>query len=887
MVGLVAMLCLVAARGEGGAASTNLFPFSLPNEEYTEGIADLAFLNAKPANDLVTVRDGHFFAGGKPIRFWGVCVIGTAAFPSHADAPVIARRLAGRGFNQVRIHLIDGAYAPNGLFDPAHKGELRMLPEQLDKLDFFIAELKKCGIYVELPVHGYHWRNITAGTDYPGVDFSKFAPFSSGVPLWNEHFIATEKQFARDFFGHVNPYTGKAYTGEPCVSTLEIINENGLICAWRGGHIRKVWPEVLVAELQTHWNKFLKTRYASTARVRQAWADGATHADTRELLKNGAWAADAKPWYLQCVKPSTAALNVVVGGGPDGRPYAVLSGERATAKQAFVILQQGGLAIEKGARYKLSFFAKADVATNATLHLGVGVSLNRAPWVSVGLSSAVEVGPGWREVTQFFVGAQDEPAAKLMLTPPTSFFTISLANLSLRKVDIVGLPAGESLEAGSIAMPLAPDDCVRRTRPVGADFVAFLYELDAHYFDTMRDFLKRELHCLQPIKGTQVDNYSSYFSQARCDYIDAHGYWQHPHFPRKPWDQQDWTVGNSPMIDHGAAVVVELAERRVRGLPFNVSEYCHPAPSTFCAEQMPTIAALGALQDWDGVVFHCWQEQGYDWRVRDVRPLPFDKIDGWFNIARHPVKLVTLPFGALAFRRGDVAAAQGETSIGITLDEEKRWLAGQSGASWRAFDVAASRGATWLDAFTHRLNLALGSSATPAFVAPERRRAQSDTGELDYDQSDPAAGVLTVNAPRAKAVIGFGAGKTFELGDVVLKPGPTLQRGFAVITASAVHGADCHTPGARLLVTATGYVENQGMGWNAERTSVGKQWGTGPVVCEGIPFTLILKAKHAKAWALDPHGRRGAAVSGAATTDGIQFVFGPEQRTLWYEIDIE
>ena len=288
------------------------------------------------------------------------------------------------------------------------------------------------------------------------------------------------------------------------------------------------------------------------------------------------------------------------------------------------------------------------------------------------------------------------------------------------------------------------NDCVRRTRSVGADFVDFLYELDAHYFDTMRDFLKRELHCVHPVKGTQVDNYSSYFSQARCDYIDAHGYWQHPHFPRKPWDQQDWTVGNSPMINHGAEVVVELAGKRVRGLPFNISEYCHPAPSTYCAEQMPTIAALGALQDWDGIVFHCWQEQSYDWHAHGVRPLACDKIDGWFNISRHPVKLVTLPFGALAFRRGDVAAAHGETTIGVTLVEEKRWLAEKSGTTWRAFDVAAGRGATWRDAFTHRLNLVLGSVLAPAFAAPELRRAQSDTGELDYDQSDAAAGVLTI-----------------------------------------------------------------------------------------------------------------------------------------------
>ena len=133
-------------------------------------------------------------------------------------------------------------------------------------------------------------------------------------------------------------------------------------------------------------------------------------------------------------------------------------------------------------------------------------------------------------------------------------------------------------------------------------------------------------------------------------------------------------------------------------------------------------------------------------------------------------------------------------------------------------------------------------------------------------------------------MIGFGAGKTFALGDVILKPGPTMQHGFSVITVSAVRGVDCHSPGAAILLTATGYVENQGMGWNAEKTSVGKQWGTGPVMCEGIPLELTVKAKHATAWPLDTHGRRLAPLSGEACAEGVKFTFGPRYKTLWYEI---
>ena len=147
--------------------------------------------------------------------------------------------------------------------------------------------------------------------------------------------------------------------------------------------------------------------------------------------------------------------------------------------------------------------------------------------------------------------------------------------------------------------------------------------------------------------------------------------------------------------------------------------------------------------------------------------------------------------------------------------------------------------------------------------------------------------MLVVNSARSKAIIGFGAGKTFDLGDLVLKPGPTMQKGFSVITASVVSGSDFRSAGAKILLTATGYAENTGMGWNADKSSVGDQWGKGPVLCEGIPFELILKAKGAKAWALDPRGQRAGEVVPEQTAEGVALRLGPQYKTLWYEVVIE
>ncbi len=328
------------------------------------------------------------------------------------------------------------------------------------------------------------------------------------------------------------------------------------------------------------------------------------------------------------------------------------------------------------------------------------------------------------------------------------------------------------------------------------------------------------------------------------------------------------------MVNAPAGEVVSLALCRVKDMPYNVSEYGHPAPNTYCSEQTPTVASFGALQDWDGITLFTYALN---------LPLVSDRITGHFEHKSHPTKLVTMPFGALAFRRGDIAPAKTEVSIGITLDDVKQ----STRRNVKREVLAAEKGATWLDAFTHKLSLTLGSEAVPGIQPPGRTLAESDTGELKCDLTTKDAGVLVVNSARSKAVIGYGAEKSFDLGDLLLKPGPTLQKGFSVITASVVSGEGFGTRGSKILVTATGYAENTEMGWNADMTSVGDQWGKGPVLCEGIPFELILKARRIKAWALDPRGQRACEVTPTPTREGLALQLGPAYKTLWYEIAIE
>ena len=66
-------------------------------------------------------------------------------------------RWRGSASNCVRLHFLD-LDAPRGLIDRRGPTAAASTPQQLDRLDFFIAELKKRGIYINL--------NLNVGRSY-------------------------------------------------------------------------------------------------------------------------------------------------------------------------------------------------------------------------------------------------------------------------------------------------------------------------------------------------------------------------------------------------------------------------------------------------------------------------------------------------------------------------------------------------------------------------------------------------------------------------------------------------------------------------------------------------------------------------------------------------
>ena len=116
----------------------------------------------------------------------------------------------------------------------------------------------------------------------------------------------------------------------------------------------------------------------------------------------------------------------------------------------------------------------------------------------------------------------------------------------------------------------------------------------------MRRYLKEDLEVKAPIVGTIVAN-STPNLMARMDAVDTHSYWQHPRFPGRPWDSNNWTVKNVSMVNDKGGGVAGLALQRVAGKPHLCTEYNHSAQNTYSSEAPLLLAAVAALQDSDGL----------------------------------------------------------------------------------------------------------------------------------------------------------------------------------------------------------------------------------------------------------------------------------------------
>lgn len=266
----------LASGSWGFSQEVELRPFTVRWESLEGSRIDFSGLLEAPAgrDGFITIRNGHLARpDGRRIRFWGVNVSGRGCLPPKEHAAVIAERLARWGVNCVRFHFFDRP-APNGIIDPTRDDTRRLDPEHLDRLDYFVAQLKARGIYTDL--------NLNVARSYKpgdGVRDWEYLGFAKGLTYFDPVLLELQREYARQLLSHRNPYTGNEYRVEPAVALIELVNENSLVEAWMDGRLRGTntrknpgtWTDITASyaeDLTRLYNRWLEEKVSPEIRRR-------------------------------------------------------------------------------------------------------------------------------------------------------------------------------------------------------------------------------------------------------------------------------------------------------------------------------------------------------------------------------------------------------------------------------------------------------------------------------------------------------------------------------------------------------------------------------------------------------------------------------------------
>lgn len=201
------------------------------------------------------------------------------------------------------------------------------------------------------------------------------------------------------------------------------------------------------------------------------------------------------------------------------------------------------------------------------------------------------------------------------------------------------------------------------------DFFAFLSEMDKRYFERMAQVVRRETHPLMPITGTQMGygGVLNFDSQQQLDYIDNHIYIGHPVYASgNPWLSEDWRVPNTSSSGGGIQQLLNQSLRRDQAKPFVVSEYNQVFPTPSGSEILPLMAAVAALQDWDGLFFFNYDDS------LETKQAPW-----YFSLSGDWGKYAMTGPSAWLFRNSIVPALEAE--IALPLGQQERYALAAQG----------------------------------------------------------------------------------------------------------------------------------------------------------------------------------------------------------------
>ena len=407
------------------------------------------------------------------------------------------------------------------------------------------------------------------------------------------------------------------------------------------------------------------------------------------------------------------------------------------------------------------------------------------------------------------------------------------------------------------------------------DTARFLYETQNKFYTR---FVKaiRDTGYKGPIvascwqAGAGVSHYYNLSSDALVGIVDRHNYFGggtgHTMKPGK--------VNNQSMLSQPGSGLLSTGFQQVAGRPFVLSEWIGCLPNEWIVEAPPIIAVYGmGLNGWDGSYEFA---SGGHFTDRIATPNIYN-IDVPTQIGLYPSLARMVYRGDV--KQGDISYAK-KVHIDSLLDGKLSFTdkVEQSG-DHKVFAgdtpdeaLALAAGRVVVD-FTDKFEPTQPPKIKDCVIG---KTVASNTGQLKWDFD--GKGYFTVNTAGTKAVVGFAAGKSLKLGNVVIVP----KTDFAVIFITAMEMDMSIDDSKSILINAVGRAKNTDMKYNDGHTQL-LDVGQAPILVESIEADITIdKPGKPTIYVLDNDGRRTSQT--VPIENGKFTINGDNCKTIYYQV---
>jgi hypothetical protein len=867
---LLLFLTLFIALSLHSQTFSNGFNFYLPpNDSTTQRF--LPVFPKKTVDQFVSVdANGHFTAGGQPIRFWGMNMAYGACFPDYNDAPVVAARLRKMGVNLVRFTLMDSPWTDEDgtiFFGQSSTQVLSFF--NLDKLNFFIAQLKNEGIYINLILQDT--RTFREGDGVLHAD--SIYQTAKAVSMFDRHLIDLQKNFALQLLTSLNPYLGHPLAEDPVLAMVDITNENTLYGYWKSDWLRHQSQggdliQRHVDTLDLRWNLFLQNKYASQSELESAWNQSAGTGGQNEQVSNGGFES-GNPVANFTVELHDVA-QATVSADPTNPYEGSFSGRvdvlNATSTNWHIQFKQVGASLQALKTYQITFAARADAAKDILLV----ASRDNAPYTYYD-SKSIPLSTAWQEYSFTFTAPEDNDANfRLGFQFNGQEGSYWFDQLSMTEADIAGLLPGEALAQGNIRR-LDYSERGSFTPQRVADMAEFYMALQSEYFDGMYDYLKNELGVVANISGSNTwSGINDIYTVRNLDYVNDQSSWDYIQYPNG-WSLSDWQIVNEPMVRSGWGSIPSLfSGLAIQGKPYTVSSYAHPFPNRYQVEMMPWMTAYASLHDAGAITYYYYNDDPENWSS--------DRVEDFYSLHRNTAQMALSPLYAFAFRNGLVAPAQQVATVAYSLPYLRSVPFSDNGGRWGKYIPYNSS-----VAFYSSVRSSFGGNGLPD-LAPVNALVGSDLStDTDETSIDFGLGILKTESPQFISVCGFMDENQVDAGALKV----LSANDFGVVSWLSLDGGALPQAKESLLAISS-KLQNSNMAW-AGTTTINDNWGGQPTELFPLQLTLELavEADYIQLFPLTGKGEAGTAKIILPTAPG-QFLVNIDQsedQTTWFGLE--